>query len=58
VVFGLVEPSGRTPAAVLKATSPFRDTACDAAELVGQFGDFTVARMLAPLKRIKSLVVG
>ena len=36
----------------------FKDTACDAAELVTLFGDFTVASMQTPLKRINALVVG
>ena len=54
----LVEPSGRTPAAVAKETSRLEDTASGASEPCTQFGDFTVACIHAPLKRIKALVVG
>jgi hypothetical protein len=56
---GLVEPCGRTPSAVKKDTNKsFEDSECDAAELVTLFGDFTVACMQTPLKRINALVVG
>lgn len=36
----------------------FEDTECDAVELVTLFGDFTVACIQTPLKRINALVVG
>ncbi len=36
----------------------FNDTECPTAELVTLFGDFTVACIQTPLKRINALVVG
>ena len=54
----LVEPSGRTPAAVAKQIPASKDTASGVYEPCTQFGDFTVACIHAPLKRIKALVVG